>query len=90
MKKVITLIVSLGVVLLVAFFSINLFTNSKLNIVKQKVIEINPEITSVETINSNGKWGEWFSEYILVVEINGLKYRIWTSDKGEITDKESL
>lgn len=88
MKKIITLIVSFGVVLLVAYLSINLYTNSKLNHVKQRVIEINPDVTGVEAINSNGKWGEWFSEYILVVEINGLKYRIWTSDKGEITDKE--
>lgn len=90
MKKVITIIVSLAVVLFIAYVSILLYTNSKLNNVKEKVIENNPEITNVEKINSIGGWGEWFSDYVLVVEIDGLKYRIWASEKGEITDKIPL
>lgn len=85
-----TIIVSLAFVLLIAYFSINIYTNSTLDDVKQKVIENNPEIRSIEKISSIGGWGEWYSEFVLVVEINGLKYRIWTSKNGEIQDKESL
>ena len=57
---------------------------------EQKLIERNPDITSVETINSNGKWGEWFSDYAAVVKMDGLKYRVWIDDAGNITDKEPL
>lgn len=88
LKKVMTFIFSLGVVFLTAYLSIIFYANSKLNNVKQKVTENSPGITSIESINSIGKWGEWFSQYVLVVEIKGLKYRIWTTDKGEIIDKE--
>lgn len=34
--------------------------------------------------------GEWFSEYALVIEMWGMKYRIWTNNEGKITDKVSL
>lgn len=47
----------------------------------------NPEITTVESINSIGHWGEWFSEYSLVVLIEGKQYRVWTSGDGEVSDK---
>jgi len=67
LKKVITILVSLAGVLLIAYVSILLYTNSKLNDVKEKVFENNPEITNVEKINSVGGWGEWFSDYVLVV-----------------------
>ncbi|MEK4229218.1 hypothetical protein [Solibacillus sp. FSL H8-0538] len=90
MRKVTTIVAAFVIVLLVGYFSIRLYTDMKLNGVKEKVIENNPGISKVENINSKNHWGEWFSEYILVVEMNGLKYRIWTSDEGEITDKEAL
>jgi len=90
LKKVIAIIGSIVILILVAHFSINLFINSKLNYVKEKVIENYPEITNVENINSIGKWGEWFSEYALVIEMWGMKYRIWTNNEGKITDKVPL
>lgn len=90
MKKVITILGSLGFAILTAYLSIILYTHSKLNHMKEKVIENYPEIAKVEKINSMGGWGEWFSEYVLVVEIDELKYRIWVSEKGDITDKMPL
>ncbi|WP_347792199.1 hypothetical protein [Solibacillus sp. CAU 1738] len=76
--------------LFVGYFSIQLYSNNMLTNAKENVIENNPEITNVVSINNIGKWGEWFTEYVLVVEINGLKYRIWTSNEGEISDKIPL
>lgn len=58
--------------------------------VKDKVIEHNPEIENIITINHISSWGEWFSEYVFVVEIDGQKFQIWSNDKGDITDKEAL
>lgn len=61
-----------------------------MNSVKDKIIEHNPEIENIITINHISSWGEWFSEYVLVVEIDGQKFQIWSNDKGDITDKEAL
>nr|WP_106779541.1 hypothetical protein [Lysinibacillus timonensis] len=77
MKKVTTFIVCLGFLLITAYISVNLYTNNKLNYVKQNVLKNNIEITKVEKINSIGKWGEWFSEYVLIVEMDKLKYRMY-------------
>lgn len=74
--------------LLIAYISIQLYTNSKLDHGKAKVIEQNPEISHIQSINSIGQWGEWFSEYVVEAELNGENYRIWTTENGEITDIE--
>lgn len=87
MKRMVLSIVS---IIIVIFLSINLFTEFKLDTVQENVMANYPEITKVEAINSLGQWGEWFSEYTLVVEIEGKKARIWTLADGIITYKEWL
>lgn len=86
-KRLLVVLIVIGVIvscyLLVGFYS-----NYKLETVKTNVLQQNPEITKVESINSVGKWGEWFSEYALVVEKNGALYRIWAKESGEMTDSE--
>ncbi|MFY3792497.1 hypothetical protein ACOQFO_12560 [Ureibacillus sp. MALMAid1270] len=90
MKKVITILLSFGTLILVAYFSISFYINSKFNDVKDKLIQNHPEIMNIEKINSIGGWGEWFSEYVLIVEINGSKFRVWATEEGKITDQEPL
>ncbi|WP_174615496.1 hypothetical protein [Virgibacillus ihumii] len=87
MKKAILIVfLSIVIILLIGFTSIN----AKLNNVKSNVKEHNPEITSVESINNLGQWGEWFLEYSLVVVIDGERFRVWTNEDGKITDKIPL
>lgn len=90
MKKEILLVSSVATGILVIFLSVNLYTHTLLNKVKEKVIETNTEIEHIVKINTIGKWGEWFSEYVLEVEMNGENYRIWTNKEGEILDKKGL
>ena len=90
LKKGILLVSSIATGVLVTFLSVNLYTHTLLNKVKEKVIETNTEIEHIVKINSIGKWGEWFSEYVLEVEMNGENYRIWTNKEGEILEKEDL
>lgn len=59
-----------------------------MNDVKNKVIEKNSGIENIVTINQTGAWGEWFLEFVLVVEIEGQPFRIWVNRSGDITDKE--
>ena len=73
--------------IIVAYF---LVPNIMMKSVKDKVVEHNPEIENIITINHISSWGEWFSEYVLVVEIDGQKFQIWSNNKGDITDKEAL
>lgn len=74
--------------MVIAYFSVTLFVQSKLQTVKAEVLEENPEITSVESINRLGHWGEFFTEYVLVVNKEGDKqYRVWTFGDGEIKDE---
>ena len=75
------------IVIVAAYF---LVPNSLMNNVKDNVIENNSDIDNIITINHISSWGEWFLEYVLVVEMDGQKYRIWTNNKGEITEKEAL
>ena len=50
-----------------------------------------PDISRVESIHTNGHWGEWFSEYILIVETTDeVRHRIWVNEEAEITDEEVL
>lgn len=73
--------------IVVAYFSV---PNIMMNNVKDKVIENNSDIDKIVTINHISSWGEWFLEYVSVVEIDGQKFRIWTNNKGEIIDREPL
>lgn len=61
-----------------------------MNNVKDRVIEMNSNIDKIITINHISSWGEWFLEYVLVVEMDGQTYRIWTNNQGEITEREAL
>ncbi len=70
-----------------AYASIIVYTRHTLNSVEEKVKQHNPEITRVESITSIGHWGEWFSEYSLVVVLDGKKYRVWTNGDGKIGEK---
>ncbi|AWE08075.1 hypothetical protein DCE79_12055 [Lysinibacillus sp. 2017] len=87
MKKVIIVLSSTVFIIVAAYL---LMPNIMMNSVKDKIIENNPDIENIVTINHISSWGEWFLEYVLVVEIGGQKFRIWSNDKGEITDKEAL
>lgn len=86
LKITITAFIFIGLLLI----SLNLYVHFKKNDVKNLLLQNKPEIENIESINSVGKWGEWFSEYVLVVEIDGHKYRVWINEKGEITDQENL
>lgn len=66
----------------------NFWLHQKMNDVKQSVLAKNTEIEKIEIINRIGGWGEWFSEYTLIVIINDQKYRIWVNGAGEVTDRE--
>lgn len=77
-----------SIVVLVTMYSLT-FTIIKNN-VKENVLQQNDDIAHIHQINQIGAWGEWFSEYVLIVEKNGRKYRIWTDYEGNITDQEVL
>ena len=85
-KAIIIAFLSIAIIFAIGYASIN----AKLNNVKSNVIEHNPKITRVKSINNIGQWGEWFLEYSLVVVINDEKFRVWTNGDGEITDKIPL
>lgn len=87
LKKVTIGISSIVIVIVVAYF---LVPNIMMNNVKDKVIDNNSDIDKIVTINHISSWGEWFLEYVLVVEIDGQKFRIWTNNKGELIDREPL
>ncbi|MEK4129691.1 hypothetical protein NYE67_08405 [Solibacillus sp. FSL W8-0474] len=87
MKKVIIGLSSIVIIMIATYFVV---PSIMMNSVKDKIIEHNPEIENIITINHISSWGEWFSEYVLVVEIDGQKFQIWSNDKGDITDKEAL
>lgn len=61
-----------------------------LNTVKNNVLEKNADIDEIVSIHAISSWGEWFLEYVCVVEMDGQTVRIWATPKGEITDKEPL
>ncbi len=81
---------SIVIIVVVVYISIHLYTKSKLDTIREKVNENYPEITKIESVNSIGHWGEWFSEYTFIVEIDEKKYRIWTFEDGKITGKELI
>ncbi|MGD7042983.1 hypothetical protein [Jeotgalibacillus proteolyticus] len=66
------------------------YFEAKLFNVKEKVMEQNPEITSVQSIAVLGGWGEWFSEYSLVVVQDRETVRVWTNGDGKLTDQLPL
>ncbi|QHS23707.1 hypothetical protein GWK91_12420 [Virgibacillus sp. MSP4-1] len=74
--------------LIAGYLCISLLIQIKLYNVKQEVLDHNPEITSVESIDHLGGWGEFFREYVLIVKKGtDTKYRVWTFGDGEITDE---
>lgn len=87
MKKVIIGLSSIVIAVVSAYF---LAPTIKMNSVKEKVIENNSDIENIVTINHISSWGEWFLEYVLVVEMDEQKFRIWTNNEGEILEKEAL
>lgn len=87
MKKAIILLSSTVIIIVAAYL---LVPNLMMNSVKDKILENNPDIENIVMINHISSWGAWFLEYVLVVEIDGQKFRVWSNNKGEITDKEAL
>ena len=85
MKK---LVIALGLLCSVGLFSMVLFTAHQASTVKENVRAQNEQITHIEQFQRIGSWGEWFSEYVMVVKMDGNSYRIWTNAQGEITEKE--
>ncbi|RLQ94544.1 hypothetical protein D9X91_13455 [Falsibacillus albus] len=86
MKKIIMIVLCIIFILISGCFSICLYTSIKLSKVKSNILKKNPEVHEVVSINSSGQWGEWFSYYSAVVEIDGSKFRVWPSEDGDISD----
>ncbi|MGJ9458502.1 hypothetical protein [Oceanobacillus sp. CF4.6] len=57
-KIAIIVLISISIVFVGGYASINLYTKAKLNNVEENVKEHNPEITTVESINSSIVIGE--------------------------------
>ena len=85
-KVVIGLSSTVMIIVAACFFVPNMMMNS----VKDRAIENNPDVENIVSINHISAWGEWFSQYVLIVEMDGQTFRIWSNDKGEIADKEVL
>ncbi|ENH95822.1 hypothetical protein J416_13956 [Gracilibacillus halophilus YIM-C55.5] len=80
-----------AIILLVGYLFLMLTIQKKFDHVKENVLANNPDITSIEDIHRLGHWGEFFREYVLVVEKRkDNEYRIWTSENGEIRDSELI
>lgn len=78
-------------IMIIGYLCISLFVHIRLSNVKQEVLDHNPEITSIQSIDRLGHWGEFFREYVLVVQKGtDTKYRIWSSEDGKITDEEII
>lgn len=87
LKKILIGLSSTVSVLVAAYFLVPLIM---MNNVKENVLENNSDVEQIITMHHIGSWGEWFSEYVFVVEIDGQKFRIWTTNNGEIIDREAL
>ena len=88
LKKVGIIFIGVALLAIITYFATSFYTTAKLNHVKENVLENHSDIDKIISIQTIGQWGEWFSQYVLIVELNNEKYRIWTNDKGEIQDKE--
>ena len=77
-------IIRLAMVVIAILIAVPLFTYIKLSQVEANVISVNSQIDQIISIDSNGKWGEWFQSYTLVVEIKGEQYQIWVNEAGEV------
>ncbi|KGP72102.1 hypothetical protein [Pontibacillus yanchengensis] len=75
---------------IVGYLSITLIKNIGFSNVKQEVLDSNPEINSIVSINRLGQWGEPVREYVLEVKKGTTTYRVWTSPNGVITDEEII
>ncbi|GGD21515.1 hypothetical protein [Pontibacillus salipaludis] len=88
-KLLLTITGGIAGVLLVGYLALNLFVQAKFHSVKSEVLDHNPEITSIESINRLGGWGEFFREYALIVKKGSdTEYRVWTFGNGKVTDEE--
>ena len=87
LRKVIIGLSSTVMIIVAAYFFV---PHMMMNSVRDRVIENNPDVENIVSINHIGAWGEWFSQYVLIAEMDGQTFRIWSNDKGEITDKEAL
>lgn len=90
MKRSRTLLICSCLILIMFFICIKLYTNYRMSIVEQEVVIQNSSIEEIESVHAIGRWGEWFSQFELVVKKDGSKYRIWTNNIGEIIDEERL
>ena len=88
LKKVGITFIGVALLAIITYFATSIYTSNKLNHVKENVLENHTDIDKIISIQTIGQWGEWFSQYVLIVELNNEKYRIWTNEKGEIQDKE--
>ena len=88
LRKVGIIFTGIALLAIITYFATNIYTSNKLNNVKENVLENHTDIDKIISVQTIGQWGEWFSQYVLIVELNNEKYRIWTNDKGEIQDKE--
>lgn len=53
-------------------------------------VSLQYEEIQIKSIHQIGGWGEWFQEYVLVVEQDMITYRVWTDADGKIVDLEVL
>ncbi|WP_338780052.1 hypothetical protein [Metabacillus sp. FJAT-52054] len=75
-------LIILVVILAIFTASIYLYTQSKLNFIKDKVLSLHPEITRINKTAALGSWGEFYAEFVLEVEADGVHYRLWTDGEG--------
>lgn len=88
MKKFALIFLIISIVFSVGIFvSLKLYTKMNLDALKEEIIDKHPEINQIYSINHSGGYQEWNSEYTLVVALEGKRYRIWTDQRGKITDK---
>lgn len=74
----------------VIYSSIYSHTKTKFENIATQVLELNEEVTEIKSIHQIGHWGEWFSEYVLIVVMNEGNYRVWVNEIGEITASERI
>ncbi|MCA0969263.1 hypothetical protein LCM20_01510 [Halobacillus litoralis] len=86
MKAFVITFVGIAAILLL----VKVGVESKLQGVKQEVLEENPEITAVEDVQSLGGLFEW-QEYVLEVHKGtDVLYRIWAKEDGLVNDEEVI
>lgn len=90
MKTIIRVSLFVLLTVVVSYSSIFFYAKIKFAHITTLTLDLNKEITEIKCIHQIGHWGEWFSEYVLIVEMNDQNYRIWVNGNGEITDHEKM